>query len=94
MPAACKYNWSDAEHTFINAPDWETMTLKVISDQYNIPYQTVRRYAAQHKWISQRDALVYQSRKLTHPARTHVFSYSPRGLPKSIAALLHSKVQR
>ncbi|GEN35917.1 hypothetical protein [Aneurinibacillus danicus] len=55
MPAPMKYDWPVAEAAFVYAPDGEPyVTLKTISMQFGIPYQTVRRYAAKRNWTEKR----------------------------------------
>jgi hypothetical protein len=55
MPAPVKYNWQAAETAFVYAPDdGSRVTLKIISEQFNIPYQTVRRYAVAQNWTEKR----------------------------------------
>jgi hypothetical protein len=49
-----KYNWEQVEHFFIEAGEQSGVSLKDVSKHFNIPYQTVRRYAAAHKWHSKR----------------------------------------
>ncbi|OKL38348.1 hypothetical protein [Domibacillus mangrovi] len=49
-----KYDWEQAERYFIGSGEESGLTLKDTSEQFNIPYQTVRRYAAAHKWHSRR----------------------------------------
>jgi hypothetical protein len=85
MPT-CKYDWSTAERSFIQAPDRDRVTLKDISSRHNIPYQTIRRYAAKHRWISRRDTIHYEARKLQQPITK--YPYSTRGMPKNMAHML------
>jgi predicted transcriptional regulator len=55
MPAPVKYDWTAAEAAFVYAPDdGNRVTLKTISEQFGISYQTVRRYAANNEWIKKR----------------------------------------
>jgi hypothetical protein len=55
MPAPVKYDWRAAEAAFVYAPDdGNRVTLKTISEQFGIPYQTVRRYAAAQNWTEKR----------------------------------------
>jgi hypothetical protein len=55
MPAPVKHDWRAAETAFVYAPDdGNRVTLKKISEQFNIPYQTVRRYAAAQNWTEKR----------------------------------------
>lgn len=42
-----KYDWDNVEAYFFNTDD---VTLKDISETFNIPYVTVRRYAASQDW--------------------------------------------
>lgn len=48
-----KYEWEAIEEYFINHVE-QRVSLKDISKIFRIPYQTVRRYAAKHKWHSKR----------------------------------------
>lgn len=85
----CKYDWSAAESSYINAPDMgRRVSLRDISDQYNIPYQTVRRYAAKYKWVYRRDQIYYDARKLREPQVPQFYRYSTRGMPKNVVAVL------
>lgn len=48
-----RHNWSSAERYFLS--DSETnISLKDVSKRFRIPYQSVRRHAAKHKWHSKR----------------------------------------
>jgi hypothetical protein len=47
-----KYDWPTVESFFFNAGD--KSSLKEISEQFKIPYQSVRRYAAQQDWHRKR----------------------------------------
>lgn len=49
-----KYNWNVAEDYFISSGHRSGVTLKDVSEKYDIPYQTVRRYAATHQWHNKR----------------------------------------
>lgn len=49
-----KYDWKKAEQFFMDSGYESRLSLKDISERFNIPYQTVRRYAAAHKWHSKR----------------------------------------
>lgn len=49
-----KYDWQAVEQYFINTNLDEKLSLKDVSEIFGIPYQTVRRYAAEHKWHSKR----------------------------------------
>ncbi|MED3554003.1 hypothetical protein [Cytobacillus praedii] len=49
-----KYDWVTAERFFLDSGYTSKVSLKTISENYNIPYQTVRRYAAVHKWHTKR----------------------------------------
>jgi hypothetical protein len=49
-----KYDWKTVEKFFLDYDSESRITLKDISERFNIPYQTVRRYAAAHKWHSKR----------------------------------------
>jgi hypothetical protein len=49
-----KYDWEKAEKFFIDSGFESRISLKDISQQLNIPYQTVRRYAAAHEWHNRR----------------------------------------
>lgn len=86
----CKYNWPAAELTFMKAPNTHPrVTLKDISDEFQIPYQTVRRYAAKHKWNSRRDNAYYEARKANLPVK-RPYIYSERGMPRYIASMLNN----
>jgi predicted 3-demethylubiquinone-9 3-methyltransferase (glyoxalase superfamily) len=52
--ANIKYDWETAEQFFLDLGEESEISLKGISERFNIPYQTVRRYAAAHKWHSKR----------------------------------------
>ncbi|MEH7081060.1 hypothetical protein V7101_21060, partial [Bacillus velezensis] len=39
---------------YLDAGEHSGVSLKVISEQFNIPYQTVRRHAAAHEWSDKR----------------------------------------
>lgn len=52
--ANVKYNWQSVECYFMNMGYTSRFSLKDVSERFNIPYQTVRRYAAAHKWHSKR----------------------------------------
>jgi hypothetical protein len=89
MSAAHKYDWPTVEQIFIQAPDrYPHVTLKDVSKQFSIPYQTLRRYAAHNKWVSRRDEIYYQARKLREPIRNH--TYSTRGMHKSVVHMLQN----
>lgn len=45
-----KHNWIKAEKYFMN----NDVTLKFISQKFVIPYQSVRRYAANNEWHKKR----------------------------------------
>ncbi|WP_338754880.1 hypothetical protein [Bacillus sp. FJAT-52991] len=49
-----KYDWNAVEQFFIDSGYESRVSLKDVSERFNIPYQTVRRYAAAHKWHSKR----------------------------------------
>lgn len=47
-----KYEWEPIERAYVDAE--QRTTLKIISERFNIPYQTIRRYAATHGWEGKR----------------------------------------
>lgn len=49
-----KYNWDVVERYFIDSGEQSGITLKDVSEKFDIPYQTVRRYAAKREWCSRR----------------------------------------
>ena len=49
-----KYDWNQAERFFMDAEGPGRISLKGVSEQFTIPYQTVRRHAAAHDWHSRR----------------------------------------
>jgi hypothetical protein len=49
-----KYDWNAAETFFIEAGYESRITLKEVSERFNIPYQSLRRYAAKHEWHNKR----------------------------------------
>ncbi|HWO77762.1 MAG TPA: hypothetical protein VNM69_17990 [Bacillus sp. (in: firmicutes)] len=49
-----KYDWPTVEQYFINTNLDKKFSLKDVSKSFEIPYQTVRRYAAEHKWHTKR----------------------------------------
>lgn len=49
-----KHDWDQAEQFFIEAGEMSGVSLQDISERFHIPYQSVRRYAAAHKWHSRR----------------------------------------
>lgn len=49
-----KYDWKPVESYFMDSGYTSRLSLKDISNRFNIPYQTVRRYAAAHEWHSRR----------------------------------------
>lgn len=49
-----KHNWQAAEEFFLNAGHHSGVSLKEISKNFNIPYQSVRFYAAKQQWHSKR----------------------------------------
>lgn len=46
-----KYDWEEVERYFMAGND---ITLRDVSERFNIPYQTVRRYAGNNEWHSKR----------------------------------------
>jgi hypothetical protein len=54
-----KYNWGEIGTTFIEAGHRSKVSLKVISQMFDIPYQSVRRRAAAEKWYTRRLYLWY-----------------------------------
>lgn len=80
----CKYDWPAAEKTFMEAPDVHPrVSLLDISRQYDIPYQTVRRYAAKHRWNSRRDNVYYEIRKARYPVKQPYVYIAGRGTSSS-----------
>jgi hypothetical protein len=61
-----KYQWTNVEKAFLEAGQNSEITLKNISLNFNIPYQTVRRKAAADKWYTKRLIAWYA----TKPAKT------------------------
>jgi len=51
-----KYEWDKLKWHFFHDfnPIHDRITLKDVSDRYNVPYQTVRRYAAKDRWHGDR----------------------------------------
>lgn len=49
-----KYDWGAAEDFFIQSGFESRLSLKEIGERFNIPYQSVRRYAAAHNWHNRR----------------------------------------
>lgn len=49
-----KYDWDQAEQFFMKPGEGKEVSLKDVSERFNIPYQTVRRYAAAQEWHSKR----------------------------------------
>ncbi|OJH16024.1 hypothetical protein BLX88_26035 [Bacillus obstructivus] len=49
-----KYDWNSIERYFMECGQESGITLKDISDNFVIPYQSIRRYAAKHNWHSKR----------------------------------------
>jgi len=49
-----KYDWPAVERYFIDLGFESRVSLKEISEKFNIPYQSVRRYAAKHEWHNRR----------------------------------------
>jgi hypothetical protein len=49
-----KYNWEEPQKHFLQSSMRSGISLKTISEQFRIPYQSVRRYAAAHKWHRKR----------------------------------------
>lgn len=45
-----KYDWKAVEEFYLEGDYTERLSFKQISEVFNIPYQTVRRYAAKHDW--------------------------------------------
>lgn len=92
MPPVQKYDWSSAEQMYIQAQDrYPHINLKDISVQHNIPYQTVRRYAAKHRWVSRRDTIHYDARKLQQPVRRQHY-YSTQGMHKNVTHMLQTLI--
>lgn len=87
-----RYNWAAAEKAYMNAPD-PHVSLKDVSLQFGIPYQTVRRYAAQHKWNERRWRADYERREASRPA-PRTYTYSTRGMPPGFAAVLQNLDRR
>ena len=57
--AEFKHDWIQVENEFINDCAAKS-TLKEIAEKYAIPHQSVRRYAAAHKWHSKRFRLCFK----------------------------------
>ncbi|NRD81146.1 hypothetical protein HPT25_28040 [Bacillus sp. BRMEA1] len=49
-----KYDWKKVEAYFMNAGFESRLSLMEIGLKFNIPYQSVRRYAAAHDWHNRR----------------------------------------
>ncbi len=49
-----KYDWQEAERYFLNSGHESRISLREISERFQIPYQTVRRYAAKQEWHNTR----------------------------------------
>ena len=54
MGRSPEHDWLNAEIHFIVSP--ERLTLKDIADQFEIPYQSVRRYASKNNWNEKRSS--------------------------------------
>lgn len=75
-----KHDWPSAEEAYIRSLDrGKRESLKTISIRYHIPYQSVRRYAAKHKWVSRRDELSYQ-RLMVRLQHMRQHSYSRKAM--------------
>ncbi|PAE31673.1 hypothetical protein [Bacillus sp. 7884-1] len=55
-----KYNWVVMGNTFIEAGHHSRLSLRVISQMFDVPYQSVRRRAAAEKWHTRRLYLWYE----------------------------------
>ncbi|MCM3729774.1 hypothetical protein M3226_30025 [Neobacillus cucumis] len=55
-----KYNWCIIQTKFIEAGHHSKISLKVISEMFGVPYQSVRRKAAAEKWHTRRLYLWYE----------------------------------
>lgn len=49
-----KYDWKAAEEYFFSNLKPNGISLREISERHKIPYQTVRRYAAENEWHTKR----------------------------------------
>ncbi|MBK5482990.1 hypothetical protein JFV29_14170 [Peribacillus sp. TH16] len=45
-----KYDWKAVESYFLEAGHQSRISLREVSERYDIPYQSVRRYAAKREW--------------------------------------------
>lgn len=63
MGRSQEHDWLMAEKDFVIA--LEKCTLKDIADRYNIPHQSVRRYAVKHSWNQKRKFTRCMIRNLT-----------------------------
>jgi hypothetical protein len=54
------YNWNEFWDTFLKAGHHSKISLKVISEMFEVPYQSVRRRAAAEKWHQRRLYLWYE----------------------------------
>lgn len=48
------YDWETVEQYFFKKGHKNKVSLRNISEKFDIPYQSVRRYAAQHQWHKRR----------------------------------------
>lgn len=53
-----KYDWDEVERYFLGAG--LKSSLKEVSEKFRIPYQTVRRHAAAHKWHRRRFKIKFE----------------------------------
>ncbi|RXZ00851.1 hypothetical protein [Fictibacillus sp. S7] len=72
MPKS-KYDWQMVENTFYEAGHRSKVSLKAISLRFRIPYQTVRRKAADEKWHQNRLFYWYHSHS-TKPNKTSLLT--------------------
>lgn len=55
-----KHNWCAIGNSFIEAGHRSKISLRVISEMFEVPYQSVRRRAAAEKWHNRRLYLWYE----------------------------------
>ncbi|MEH6995879.1 hypothetical protein V7075_24800 [Neobacillus drentensis] len=60
------YNWNEMGKTFIDAGHRSKVSLRIISEMFDVPYQSVRRIAAAEKWHTRRLYLWYEENATKH----------------------------
>jgi hypothetical protein len=49
-----KYDWKEIEDSFLKTGHESRITLKDISERFEVPYQSLRRHAAKKEWHNKR----------------------------------------